>query len=255
MTASIMTSVPLVISSNHDLDFWRCGHITDALDGSRVSAEGSLTPIMGVGHGRTRINRRPEDICLRCHTDQLMQRLKGIRILLDKCNIENEMMKTALNRVMAIRSFYDSLRDQEVVDKVDKLQSYPSQFADMINETLDFEEDVCDSAVADFEAAVQRARWQHSQAFVARVNRIRNHALSWMVHKVPAVEECLNEVLQETESIIRSIQRADDIELRMMEELDQKILEAKRIVAERSAERQRKRETQNVTAPGANTVK
>ncbi|KAI0871239.1 hypothetical protein GGS24DRAFT_69875 [Hypoxylon argillaceum] len=213
-------------------DFWRCGHVTRCIDGVEASANCDLSRIPRYDHLRSDIKNRLGDVCPRCYTRLLLERLQQLRMLIASCN-NMEAIKSADLRLTAMRDFYARTGGQAFVNHEENFVNYSADFAAMIRHALKLESEICENAIAEFAAASRRLHSRAAQGFIKRIKEIRESALRWAEGGNVTVRGLLLEILEGTDLVITEIEQADAIEETLLEALDLKAGELSRILAER----------------------
>ncbi|KAI1420040.1 hypothetical protein F5Y12DRAFT_792298 [Xylaria sp. FL1777] len=215
--------------SDYEFDFWQCGHITSAEDGSIVSENGDL---VALGAPRSSIQKHPSDLCSGCHADQLMARLRDIRTLLSECDFRNEAMQMAERRVAALKRFLPDDPEGRFMANYNKYENYPTELLKVEHHVLQLELETCHAAIEGFAAGRKRLRSRIAQSFIDRINQIGESALVWYDNSYCSddVKEYLLEIIKETEVMIEAIEIEAVVESHYLAALDAEAANLRRLL-------------------------
>ncbi|KAJ8119653.1 hypothetical protein ONZ43_g3444 [Nemania bipapillata] len=143
----------------------------------------------------------------------------------------------AHRRLTAMLDFYSDIEEETIRTSENDFVNYPPGFKDMINHTMELENDVCEATIADFGAAQARLHSRVSQKLIERIKEIREGALLWAEDGNATVRALLNEILEQTDNMISEIEEADAAELVLLEELDKMAGQLTLILNEQKQER------------------
>ncbi|KAJ8127730.1 hypothetical protein O1611_g5910 [Lasiodiplodia mahajangana] len=98
--------------------------------------------------------------------------------------------------------------------------NYPAEFRQMVNQTLVFENDICQEAINDFIMASKRLRSRVSQPFLQRLMFVREYAAIWGVNGNPVVAQCVQKILDLTTPMLEQVQGFEETDSRLLHELE-----------------------------------
>ncbi|KAI0401977.1 hypothetical protein F4802DRAFT_600504 [Xylaria palmicola] len=221
---------------------WQCGHVTRNKDGNIVSENGDLTKWPLNVADRDRIRTNLGDICPRCCTQRLRERLQDIKTLLTHCNCEHEAVRTAKRRLMAMSAFLSRNSGPVLPSDDGGFSTHPAEIAGIVSGVDELGDAVFDAALADFAAARAMMRPAAEPRLLQPIGRIREDALRWSAYGDKAVKKCAAEIVREADLMIKDIESDQKAEAQLAVALEAESRKLKMALASRAQENKRYRE-------------